>query len=158
MMKSTLIKTFFPAKSPVFSHVNSTFAGIVTIRSRRAQPMACKEFDVHQDNHTAAAGICQYALIAYNYWLDLITLLFTSFVTYSFLLFKDDRTVGADVGLAITQVLVLCGILSRCIKISGDIETQMVSVERLFEYVELEPEGDEIGQKPPSFWPSRGKM
>lgn len=120
--------------------------------------MTCKEFDAHQDNHTAAAGICQYALVGYNYWLDLITLAFASFLTYSFLLFRNDGTAGADVGLAITQVLILCGILARCIKISGDIETQMVSVERLFEYTKLEQEDDGLGQKPPSSWPSQGKI
>ncbi|XP_001603825.1 multidrug resistance-associated protein 4 [Nasonia vitripennis] len=149
------------AKSPVFSHVNSSFAGIVTIRSCRAQSMVCKQFDAHQDHHTTAAAISQYALLAYNFWLDLITLTFTTILTYSFLVFKNEMTAGADVGLAITQVLILCGILARGIKLTGDIETQMVSVERLFQYTELEREDslkNGVGQKPLSNWPSYGKI
>lgn len=123
--------------------------------------MACKQFDIQQDHHTAAASISQYALLAYNFWLDLITLSFTAILTYSFLVFKNEMTAGADVGLAITQVLILCGILARGIKLTGDIETQMVSVERLFQYTELEREdllNTGIGQRPPSNWPSYGKI
>ncbi|XP_058801185.1 ATP-binding cassette sub-family C member 4-like isoform X2 [Phymastichus coffea] len=148
-------------KSPVFSHVNSSFTGILTIRACKAQSMVCKQFDAHQDNHTAAAATLQYALVAYNLYLDLVIHGFIAFITYSFVIFKDSEISGADVGLALTQVLMLTGILSRAIKLTGDIETQMVSVERLFEYTELEKEGllnDDTCQKPSSSWPNQGKI
>lgn len=123
--------------------------------------MVCKQFDVHQDNHTAAASTLQYALVAYNLYLDLVIHVFIAFITYSFVIFKDSHTSGADVGLALTQVLILTGVLSRAIKLTGDIETQMVSVERLFQYTELEREDlleDETRQKPSIGWPAQGKI
>ena len=119
--------------------------------------MMCEKFDFHQDNHTAAAGICQYALLAYNFGLDMITTTFTAFLTYSFIVFKNERTAGADVGLAITQALILCGIMARGIRLTADIETLVVSVERLFQYTKLKPE--EVGnEKPSSSWPDHGKI
>ena len=74
---------------------------------------------------------------------------------------RGHEVTGADVGLAITQVLILCSILARAIKLTGDIETQMVSVERLLQYTELEPEeklDEGVVRQPPSTWPSHGKI
>ncbi|XP_011504959.1 PREDICTED: multidrug resistance-associated protein 4-like [Ceratosolen solmsi marchali] len=157
----SIMKLEAQAKSPVFSHVNSSFAGVLTIRSCHAESIICKEFDDYQDNHTVAASISQYVLIAYSLWLDLMTLIFMTLLTYSFIVFRENQTSGADVGLAITQVLVLCNILSRGVKLTADIETQMVSVHRLFEYTELEEEcssSNEIDYKLPRAWPNQGKI
>jgi ATP-binding cassette subfamily C (CFTR/MRP) protein 4 len=90
-----------------------------------------------------------------------MTLVFTAILTYSFIIFRENQTTGADVGLAITQILLICNILSRGIKLTGDIETQMVSVERLFEYTELEKEyssSNPIDDKVSATWPSHGKI
>lgn len=117
--------------------------------------MVCKEFDKHQDNHTKPASLTHYSLVAYSFWLDLITWIFTILLTYSFILRGEAS--GANVGLAITQILILTGVLARGIKLTGDIETMMIAVERLFEYTELEQE-DEAGQSPPNSWPSHGTI
>lgn len=150
-----LFKVHPLAKSPVFSHANSSYTGRATIRCSQAQVLACKEFDEYQDNHTRAASLIHYSLVAYNFGLDVVTGIFTVLVIYSFILFGDSN--GASVGLAITQILMLTGILARGIKLTADIETMMVAVERLFEYTELESE-DESGQSPPTSWPSSGKI
>ncbi|XP_023246288.1 multidrug resistance-associated protein 4-like [Copidosoma floridanum] len=147
-------------KSPVFYHVNSTLAGRSTIRACQAQSVVTKNFDDLQDNHTAAAGLCQYSLIAYSFWLDCVTLSFMSVVVYGLLLLKNDQSSGADVGLAITQLITLTGIMARGIKLTGDLDTFMVSTERLFQYTEIEREDQHEAHQPPPpvSWPHEGAI
>ncbi|KAJ8683794.1 hypothetical protein QAD02_019586 [Eretmocerus hayati] len=149
------------AKSPVLAQINSSFDGRLTIRCCKAESIVNREFDKRQDNHTAAASITQYAAIAYRFWLDLITLTFMAIMIYSFLLTEKSPTTGAAIGLAITQILILCGILARGMKLSGDIQTMMVFVERLLQYTELEPEHSKSNGKeeqPPVSWPNGGEI
>ncbi|XP_023246287.1 multidrug resistance-associated protein 4-like [Copidosoma floridanum] len=147
-------------KSPLFYHVNSTLAGSLTIRACQAQSLVTKNFDDLQDNHTAAAGLCQYSLMAYSLWLDCITLTFMGLVIYSLLFFKNDQSSGADIGLAITQLLTLVALMARGIKLTGDIETQMISTERLFQYTEIEREDQHEAHQPPPpvSWPHEGAI
>lgn len=82
---------FFSAKSPVFSHVNSSLVGLSTIRSSNAQLMLCKEFDSHQDLHTGAYSLSVSAATAFGFALDTVSVLFVTFVTYSFIIFNDGK-------------------------------------------------------------------
>lgn len=77
------------AKSPVFSHLNSTFLGLTTIRSANAQHMLCKEFDTHQDLHTGAFSLLITASTAFGFALDAITVTFVAVITYSFIILND---------------------------------------------------------------------
>jgi ATP-binding cassette subfamily C (CFTR/MRP) protein 4 len=47
---------------------------------------------------------------------------------------------GGDVGLAITQVIGLTGMLQFGIRQSAEMENQMTAVERVLEYIEVEKE------------------
>jgi ATP-binding cassette, subfamily C (CFTR/MRP), member 4 len=59
--------------------------------------------------------------------------------------FKFERnfpldTIGANVGLAITQAINLIGMCNWGLRQTAELENQMTSVERIFEYIELERE------------------
>lgn len=66
---------------------------------------------------------------------------------------------GGNIGLAITQYLGLIGSLQWGMRQWSELENQMVSVERLFEYTEIEIE-PERPDKPDQIknWPRKGKV
>ncbi|XP_014219727.1 multidrug resistance-associated protein 4-like [Copidosoma floridanum] len=155
------------AKSPVFSHTASSLAGLTTIRACRAQSMVCKEFDAHQDHHTAACSLIIATSTAFGFWLDIISVTFIAFVTYSFIVISDlfgeagERPFAGNVGLAISQSLILCGMLQFGVRQTAETIAQMTSVERIFQFTDLEQEGpfeSEPGQRPPKEWPSEGRV
>ncbi|XP_063981696.1 ATP-binding cassette subfamily C member 4-like [Diachasmimorpha longicaudata] len=148
-------------KSPVFSHVNASLAGLATIRSAGGQEMLRKEFDNHQDVHTSANSLLISTSTAFGLWLDAVTLVFVAFITYSFIILKNDSTFAGDVGLAISQILILCGMLQYGMRQTAEMVAQMTSVERVLQYTKLEKEGpfnSEINCKPPATWPLKGQI
>lgn len=57
----------------------------------------------------------------------------------------------------------LCGMLQRGIRQTAEAVTQMTSVERILQFTQLEQERQyesslAVGTKPPSSWPSRGRI
>ncbi|XP_014472274.1 PREDICTED: multidrug resistance-associated protein 4-like isoform X2 [Dinoponera quadriceps] len=149
------------AKSPVFSHVNSTLSGLTTIRSAGAQEMVRKQFDEHQDLHTSIYSLSVMTGVAFGLTLDIVSICFVAVVTYSFVALNDDNTFAGNVGLAISQVLILCGMLQYGLRQMAEMITQMTSVERILQFTELEKEGpfeSNPADKPSSNWPSKGEI
>lgn len=67
--------------------------------------------------------------------------------------------IGDKVGLAITQSLTLTGLLGWGIRQSAATSNALMSVERLLEYKQLEPEPQPvIPMKPTKFWPLCGEI
>lgn len=81
----------FLAKSPVFSHVSSSLLGLTTIRSACAQDMVRKEFDVHQDLHTSTYYLTIATSTAFGFALDVVSICFIAFITYSFIVLNDGK-------------------------------------------------------------------
>ncbi|XP_049888074.1 probable multidrug resistance-associated protein lethal(2)03659 [Pectinophora gossypiella] len=146
-------------RSPVFGHLNATVFGIATIRSFGAEDLLIEEFDRHQDLHSAAWYLFITCSRAFGYFLDIICLLFIICVTFSCLM-KHDMP-GSLVGLAITQSISLTGVFQWGMRQSAEMENQMTSVERIFEYTNLPQEpalkSDE-DKKPPPDWPAEGAI
>ncbi|XP_043265995.1 ATP-binding cassette subfamily C member 4-like [Colletes gigas] len=148
-------------KSPVFSHVSSSLLGLTTIRSASAQEMLRKEFDVHQDLHTSAYYLTLATSTAFGFALDIVSICFITFITYSFILFDDGNTFAGNVGLAISQVLILCGMLQHGMRQTAETIAQMTSVERILQFTQLDKEGpfeSEPNKKPSAEWPSNGEL
>nr|CAD7589683.1 unnamed protein product [Timema genevievae] len=147
-------------RSPVFSHVSASFNGLTTIRASGAQEMLRKEFDSHQDLHTSAWYLTIAATIAFGFWLDCISNVFVGCVTLSFLVFEEGM-LGADVGLAISQSLILSGMLQYGIRQTAEVVNQMTAVERVLEYTKIDKEqgiNSESEKKVPVTWPSKGAI
>ncbi|XP_011882343.1 PREDICTED: probable multidrug resistance-associated protein lethal(2)03659 isoform X3 [Vollenhovia emeryi] len=149
------------AKSPVFSHVNSTLSGLTTIRSTSAQEMVRKQFDEHQDLHTSAYSLILTASTAFGFALDVVSIGFIAVVTYSFVALNNGNIFAGNVGLAISQALILCNMVQHGLRQAAETITQMTSVERIMQFTELEKEGpfeSNPTDKPSSNWPSKGEI
>lgn len=123
--------------------------------------MLSKEFDMLQDAHTSAYYLIIATSSAFGFWLDMVSVGFVAFVTYSFIIVDSNDTFAGDVGLAVSQVLILCGMLQYGMRQTAEMVSQMTSVERIFEFTKLPQEGpfeSEPGHKPPSSWPAAGKI
>ncbi|XP_008553008.1 ATP-binding cassette sub-family C member 4 isoform X2 [Microplitis demolitor] len=149
------------AKSPVFSHVSTTLNGLTTIRSRGKdiELMLCKEFDQYQDIHTGAWYLTIVTGSAFGLILDLISCVFVMCVCFSLILMDPENTFGGSVGLAISQSLILTGMLQYGVKQTTEVQSQMTSVERIIQYTDLPKEGPiESLNPPPETWPLSGRI
>lgn len=74
--------------------------------------------------------------------------------------FMRERLTAGTVGLMITFALQITNSLNILVRMSSEIETNIVSVERIDEYAQLTPEAPwEISEtKPPPHWPSNGNI
>ncbi|KAJ8933696.1 hypothetical protein NQ314_013862 [Rhamnusium bicolor] len=129
-------------KSPVFSHVSSSLNGITTIRASKAEEILINEFDDHQDIHTSAWYLTITCIVAFGLWLDIVCVIFVACVTFSFIISLSFSTVsGSLVGLAISQALVLTGMLQHGMRQTAEVINQLTSVERVLQYTIIETEG-----------------
>ncbi|XP_068966386.1 ATP-binding cassette sub-family C member 4-like isoform X1 [Bombus flavifrons] len=126
-------------RSPVFTHLNATLNGLSTIRAYCAQDILKKEFDKLQDVHTSAVYMYIVASTGFGFSLDVFCFVFTSLVIFSFLLLQQSFS-GGEVGLAITQVMAMTGMIQWGMRQNAEVENQMMSVERVLEYTQIVPE------------------
>lgn len=150
------------AKSPVFSHINSTLNGLTTIRAARAEKALIKEFDDHQNVHTSAWFFTIMCAVSFGLWLDIICVLFTFVVTFGFVIATQYGYVqnGSLVGLAISQSLILTGMLQFGMKQTAEVINQLTSVERVLHYTNLENEGpfETPKENLRDDWPQKGSI
>ncbi|KAH8281374.1 hypothetical protein KR054_000151, partial [Drosophila jambulina] len=147
------------ARSPVYSHVASSLNGLSTIRAFQAQRILEADFDSYQDTHSSAYYTFLTTSRAFGYWLDILCVIYMAIATLSFFVFPPAN--AAAVGLVITQVLGLTGLVQFAIRQSADLENLMIAVERVVEYEDIEPEGElesPMNKKPPKSWPEQGKI
>ncbi|XP_004519652.1 multidrug resistance-associated protein 4 [Ceratitis capitata] len=143
-------------RSPVFSHLSATLSGIATIRARELQDIVIKEFDCLQDVHSAVWQLTMASNTALGLWLDCVSCCFLASVTFSFSLL-DTQTFSGNVGLAISQAMILTGMVQYGVRQVAESLQQMTSVERVLQYTDLEQES-EITKQPPPAWPTQGQV
>lgn len=80
--------------------------------------------------------------------------------TAVFAVLMRGRLTAGIVGLAITYSMQITQSLNWLVRMASDVETNIVSVERIDEYTQLQPEAPwEIPEKkPPTNWPTRGEI
>lgn len=130
--------------------------GLATIRAYNAEKILTQEFDSHQDTHTACWFMFISTTSALGFALDVLCFVFIACIIYMFMLF-DTGVSGDKIGLAITQAMILPGMLQWGVRNSAEVSTQMTGVERILEYRDLEPEPEP--EKPRAIeadWPANG--
>ncbi|KAJ8954555.1 hypothetical protein NQ318_000789 [Aromia moschata] len=144
-------------RSPIYTHLTASLQGLTTIRAFEAQEILTMEFDNYQDQYSAAYFMFLGANRTFGFWLDFHCVAYIAFVTVS-ILFIESEIFGGNVGLALTQAMGLTGMFQWGMRQWSELENQMTSVERIQEYIDIQPELDENTKEPPKFWPENGKL
>nr|AVT42148.1 ABC transporter C [Lissorhoptrus oryzophilus] len=142
-------------KSSIIGHVNASIDGLVIIRVFNAERTLSKEFDKYQDLNTSASYTSECCTRAFGFALDIICCCFIAIIIIHFL-FHDTGTTVGDVGLSITQAMMLSSLLQYGIRMLADLENKMTSVERALEYTTIPREnnaGTELEK-----WPKHGEL
>lgn len=77
---------FCLARSPIFTHINSSLHGLATIRAFGAQKLLKKEFNNYQDTNSSAHYTFLGCSNTFGFWVDVICGIYITLVTCSFLL------------------------------------------------------------------------
>jgi len=148
------------ARSPIFSHFGETINGIATVRATGQQD---RFFDTIVVKLTAQMEAYYLSNTAPR-WLSLrLSLLGASLVgCVSLVAIAFHKSMAAGtVGLALSYSMRLTDTLGQWNRESADLETQLVSVERVSQYVSDIPREAALrieDRKPPRDWPGRGTL
>ncbi|XP_017760874.1 PREDICTED: multidrug resistance-associated protein 4-like [Eufriesea mexicana] len=149
------------AKSPIFSHVNATLNGLTTIRSSGSNVLELlqKQFDDLQDVHTGAWYMTIAVPVTFGLYLDIVVIIFVACVCFSSILINTGDVLGGNVGLVISQSLIVIGTLQHGVKQSGEMMSNITSVERILQYTNLPKESPWTSKNPPpEDWPKYGQL
>uniref|UniRef100_A0A5S6Q8F7 ABC-type glutathione-S-conjugate transporter n=1 Tax=Trichuris muris TaxID=70415 RepID=A0A5S6Q8F7_TRIMR len=148
------------SRSPVYSLFQEVIQGVISIRAYRAQQHFRDSFDKHVD----ANQMTYYPMIVSNRWLavrlefigSLLVFLASILAAYN----REDGILSAGmVGLAVTYALSITQTLNWVVRMTSDLETNIVSVERIDEYMTVPSEANWTTEyRPPSNWPSVGRV
>ncbi|RZB39409.1 ABC tran domain containing protein [Asbolus verrucosus] len=142
-------------RSPIYSHLTASFQGLTTIRAFSVQKKLEGEFDNHQNLNTSASYMALALHSCLNFWADMTCAVYTALVIFGFLLEKETKV--GNVGMAITQAMLLLEPIQFGMGNWINLDNQMTSVERILEYSELEQEIDDGGNFPGQ-WPNGGNI
>ncbi|XP_039089530.1 multidrug resistance-associated protein 1 isoform X1 [Hyaena hyaena] len=147
------------SRSPVYSHFNETLLGVSVIRAFEEQERFIRQSDLKVDEYQKA----YYPSIVANRWLavrlecvgNCIVLFASLFAVIS----RHSLSAGL-VGLSVSYSLQVTTYLNWLVRMSSELETNIVAVERLKEYSETEKEAPwRIPEmSPPSAWPQVGRV
>jgi len=138
---------------------SETLNGISTIRAFNVVDNFIKENDKKVDLNVSAYFMNTNA----NRWLSIrLEFLCTCVVTAAalFSVLERNNVEAGLAGLSLTYALNLTGVLNWLVRQSSEVETQLVAVERIIEYTDLESEGPyEIPESNvPDDWPQTGAI
>ncbi|XP_017097826.2 ATP-binding cassette sub-family C member 10 [Drosophila bipectinata] len=147
------------AMSPLYTHFTETLQGLTTIRSMRASPRFQRDFQVKLEESIKA----QLTQSAAQQWLALrLQLLGTLLVGGAGLLAAitaSHTTNPGLVGLCISYALSITGQLGDLLHAVAETEQELVAVERIDQYLQLDGEQNSSGSADPPFgWPTQGVL
>ncbi|XP_015122091.1 multidrug resistance-associated protein 1 isoform X1 [Diachasma alloeum] len=147
------------SRSPIYSHFGESVTGAPTIRAYGVQDRFIRE----SENRVDFNQVCYYPSIIANRWLavrlEMVGNLIIFFSALFAVLGRDTLSAGL-VGLSVSYALQITQTLNWLVRMTSDVETNIVAVERIKEYSETPQEAPwEITDKtPPKEWPSEGRV
>merc|ERR1711871_1761696 len=150
------------SRSPIFATFGETLDGLSTIRAYGAdKDFMTKNYDLLDRNQT-----CYFLTFTANCWLGLRLELVGNIIVFGACMFavmnhstSNDYYAGMA-GLSISAAIASVQVLNWTVRMVSDLETQMVSVERLRAYANMETEAPYHipATEPSSKWPTQGKI
>eukprot|EP01130_Rhizamoeba_saxonica_P012730 TRINITY_DN5400_c0_g1_i3.p1 TRINITY_DN5400_c0_g1~~TRINITY_DN5400_c0_g1_i3.p1 ORF type:complete len:1259 (-),score=257.85 TRINITY_DN5400_c0_g1_i3:635-4294(-) len=146
------------SRSPIYSLFSETLTGISTIRAFGKDRDFKEENETRLNNNQAAFFLSTLA----NRWLGLRLEFVGTFVVFAAAFFAviERGTIDAGlVGLSITYALNLTSQLNWLVRMSTEVETQLVAVERTESYATMTTEAPAVVHpRPAADWPSEGRI
>ncbi|XP_046388377.1 multidrug resistance-associated protein 1-like isoform X2 [Ischnura elegans] len=147
------------SRSPIFSHFGESLNGVSTIRAFSVQHRFIKENEKIVDYHQSF----QYPYCIANRWLAVrLEMIGNLVILFSSLFAVIGRsTIDAGiVGLSVSYALQITQMLNWLVRLTSEVENNIVAVERIKEYRELKKEAPwkTSSSDPPSDWPSEGRI
>lgn len=150
------------SKSPIFSHFTESVTGSTTIRAYGHGERFTRESEGRVDANVR----CNYYNYCSNRWLairiETLGNIVVFFASLFALLDRENLTPG-KAGLSISYAMQITDTLTWMVRMLCDLETNCVSLERVLEYINGNPqeaqwEGPVSGQQLSDNWPSRGQI
>uniref|UniRef100_A0A8C5PJK7 Canalicular multispecific organic anion transporter 1 n=1 Tax=Leptobrachium leishanense TaxID=445787 RepID=A0A8C5PJK7_9ANUR len=143
-------------RSPIYSHFGETVSGLSVIRAYGHQ----QRFLQHNEDTIDINQKSFYSWIVSNRWLA-IRLEFvgnlTVFFAALFAVLARGTVDSGTVGLSISSALNITQTLNWLVRMTSELETNIVAVERVDEYIKVENEAPWVtDHRPPESWPDKG--
>ncbi|KAM4599398.1 ATP-binding cassette sub-family C member 2-like [Fundulus diaphanus] len=146
------------SRSPIYSHFGETVSGLSVIRAYNHQERFLKHNEVTIDENLKSI----YLRIMSNRWLATRLQFLGNLVVFFAALFaviSRDSIDSGLVGLSISYALNVTLTLNLVVRLTSELETNIVAVERVSEYSELENEAPWVTQhRPAEKWPEAGRL
>uniref|UniRef100_A0A8U7N0C2 ATP binding cassette subfamily C member 2 n=1 Tax=Corvus moneduloides TaxID=1196302 RepID=A0A8U7N0C2_CORMO len=145
-------------RSPIYSHFGETVSGLSVIRAYGHQERFLKHNETTMDINQKSV----YSWIISNRWLAIrLEFVGSLVVFFSALLavIAKGTLEGGIVGLSVSSALNVTQTLNWLVRTSSELETNIVAVERVHEYMKVQNEAPWVTKKrPPRGWPSKGEI
>ncbi|XP_054157394.1 ATP-binding cassette sub-family C member 2-like [Oppia nitens] len=144
-------------RSPIYSHFNESISGAVSIRVYRVQQLFVKrlqkliDININVERHKYSAQMW------IEIWIAIIGIAITFSTALLIVLQKDNISPGLA-GFVLMYTFTMVNNISWFLKMTAELETQMVSVERVREYSQLNSESEwesSDSNKPLDNWPTK---
>ncbi|GAP89237.1 putative ABC transporter transmembrane region [Rosellinia necatrix] len=150
------------SRSPIYAHFQESLGGISTIRAYRQQGRFEQENEYRVDSNLRA----YYPSISANRWLAVrleflgAVIIFGAAGLFIVSVTNYNGPSSGMVGLAMSYALQITTSLNWIVRQTVEVETNIVSVERILEYARLPSEAPEIipRRRPPVAWPANGAV
>ncbi|XP_051815787.1 canalicular multispecific organic anion transporter 1 isoform X2 [Acanthochromis polyacanthus] len=146
------------SRSPIYSHFGETVSGLSVIRAYGHQERFLKHNEVTIDENLKSV----YPWIVSNRWLAIRLETIGNMVVFFSALFaviSRDTLESGLVGMSISYALNITQTLNWLVRMNSELENNIVAVERVSEYSEIENEAKWItDSRPPDTWPEEGRL
>ncbi|XP_004616472.1 ATP-binding cassette sub-family C member 2 [Sorex araneus] len=145
-------------RSPIYSHFSETVSGLSVIRAFEHQ----QRFLQHNERGIDTNQKCVFSWIISNRWLavrlELVGNMIVFFASLLMVIYRETLN-GDTVGFVLSNALNITQTLNWLVRMTSEVETNIVAVERINEYIQVPSEAPWVTEKrPPGGWPSKGEI